>query len=372
MRTTQTDPIIAEVRAIRQAYAARFDYDVGAIFDDIRARERASQRNDNSPQLRSVHSGAGGEQRSGTTRRPDERPGPPTTTEPKATFGHYMIGVFDVLGQRRKLRTQTDVPPRNDDVGQERLIAELRATAGVVIGFRQRFRQFFVGASRPTGLADSLPEPQRAKMLAATTSEISLWGVSDAIFVGVPLAWTRHPAARVVDVRRSLLAAGSIWLAGLSAGHPIRGGMEIGTGIDIEGGEIYGQALEAAYHLESKVAGLPRIVVGPECVQFLEAVKRDGDNSDTSSQLAAVTADRCLSMLRQDTDGQVVVDGLGQTMLDEIGGSQDSWRDQALRAHERVRVYCRDFRDAGNTRLAARYEILRTYFDERASQWQKG
>ena len=44
MQTRQTDPIIAEVRAIRQAYAARFDYDVEAIFRDIRARQEASGR----------------------------------------------------------------------------------------------------------------------------------------------------------------------------------------------------------------------------------------------------------------------------------------------------------------------------------------
>ena len=44
MPTRQTDPIIVEVRAIRQAYAARFDYDVEAIFRDIRARQEASGR----------------------------------------------------------------------------------------------------------------------------------------------------------------------------------------------------------------------------------------------------------------------------------------------------------------------------------------
>ena len=45
-----TDPIIAEVRAIRQAYAARFDYDVDAIFEDMRARQTAagSERGDGS------------------------------------------------------------------------------------------------------------------------------------------------------------------------------------------------------------------------------------------------------------------------------------------------------------------------------------
>lgn len=44
METRHTDPIIAELRSIRQAYAARFNYDVEAMFRDIRARQDASGR----------------------------------------------------------------------------------------------------------------------------------------------------------------------------------------------------------------------------------------------------------------------------------------------------------------------------------------
>ena len=44
MVTKQADPIIAELRAIREAYAARFDYNVEAMFRDIRARQAASGR----------------------------------------------------------------------------------------------------------------------------------------------------------------------------------------------------------------------------------------------------------------------------------------------------------------------------------------
>lgn len=42
MQTIQNDPIIAEVRAVRDEHAARFDYDVAAIFWDIRAMQAAS------------------------------------------------------------------------------------------------------------------------------------------------------------------------------------------------------------------------------------------------------------------------------------------------------------------------------------------
>ena len=44
MTTTHTDTIIAEVHRVRNANAARFNYDVARIFQDIRARQEKSDR----------------------------------------------------------------------------------------------------------------------------------------------------------------------------------------------------------------------------------------------------------------------------------------------------------------------------------------
>ena len=44
METPQTDPIITEVRAARDKHAARFDYDVDAIFKDIHLKQTTSGR----------------------------------------------------------------------------------------------------------------------------------------------------------------------------------------------------------------------------------------------------------------------------------------------------------------------------------------
>lgn len=44
MRETPTDPIIDELRAARDEHAARFNYDVEAIFRDIQAQQEASGR----------------------------------------------------------------------------------------------------------------------------------------------------------------------------------------------------------------------------------------------------------------------------------------------------------------------------------------
>ena len=44
VKTTETDPVIAELHAVRDEHAARFEYDIGAIFEDIRATQKALGR----------------------------------------------------------------------------------------------------------------------------------------------------------------------------------------------------------------------------------------------------------------------------------------------------------------------------------------
>jgi hypothetical protein len=41
---TWSDPIVDEVRRARDAYAARFDYDLRAIFRDLKEQEKRSGR----------------------------------------------------------------------------------------------------------------------------------------------------------------------------------------------------------------------------------------------------------------------------------------------------------------------------------------
>lgn len=38
------DPIVEEIRRIRQEHAARFNFDLDAIFEDLREKERQSKR----------------------------------------------------------------------------------------------------------------------------------------------------------------------------------------------------------------------------------------------------------------------------------------------------------------------------------------
>ena len=44
METAHADPVMAELRAVRDAFAARADYDVGAIFRRVREMQDESGR----------------------------------------------------------------------------------------------------------------------------------------------------------------------------------------------------------------------------------------------------------------------------------------------------------------------------------------
>ena len=44
MKTVTTDPIVAEVRRVRDEHAAKLGYDLKKIFRDIKERQKASDR----------------------------------------------------------------------------------------------------------------------------------------------------------------------------------------------------------------------------------------------------------------------------------------------------------------------------------------
>ena len=44
MKTEISDPIVDEVRVVRDKHAAQFDYDIKKIFQNVRAQQQSSDR----------------------------------------------------------------------------------------------------------------------------------------------------------------------------------------------------------------------------------------------------------------------------------------------------------------------------------------
>lgn len=286
----------------------------------------------------------------------------------------YFIGFFDVLGQSTKLRDLQQVP--TTDAERERAIAILKQTVGVVLGVRSIFDDFFKFAGQPTSFARSLPPAAQRQVITATASKVLHWGISDSMIVAVPLMETANPAQAVNGVRQSLLAAAGMWLLSLAAGHPLRGGVDVGVALQIRDNEVYGAALDRAYRLESAVAGGPRIVVGETCIDYLRFIRQRGA-TDALGEMAQRTAQECLSMFRQDEDGQAIIDGLGPVVREifQIVGAPSGnggLGSTVASAHAVVRKQLSDARAIGDAKLTARYESLGRYFDRNISAWSAG
>ena len=288
----------------------------------------------------------------------------------EVTYGYYMIACFDVLGQSSKLlEMSSHLPDSKEDA-----IKGLKQTYGVVRGVRDIFETSFAAVAKPTEFSASLPLDMREFLHAHTKPQLIRWGFSDTYVVAVPVMHRngQEASAAVVGVLETMYIASMMWLGTLSAGHPLRGGIEIGLAVDIEPEkEVYGSALLEAHRLESRIAEYPRIVVGQGCIDFLRAVAEAGRQlTDTSYRAAAAQAKSCLRMLRENNGDHAMLDSLGDEHL-AIVKNVDGTRDVFHNAHEQVRAQLHQAKTNKDSKLIPRYEKLLAYFDENASKWRR-
>ena len=154
-------------------------------------------------------------------------------------------------------------------------------------------------------------------------------------------------------------------LTSLAWGHPMRGGIDIGTGIEVEPGQLHGPAVVKAYELESEIAGYPRVVVGSMFAEYLKTIV--GTRGDTRDTLDADCARTVREMLRQDGDGQVIVDYMGETFKKYVSSMID--REIIHQARQFAAGQLAHFTTRKNEKLQGRYERLVEYFDSRTHVW---
>jgi hypothetical protein len=70
------DPIVDEVRRVRDEHAARFNYDLDAIFRDVKEQEKKSGRKFVSLTLNTTASGQGSQSAGGTIATADNQQSP--------------------------------------------------------------------------------------------------------------------------------------------------------------------------------------------------------------------------------------------------------------------------------------------------------
>lgn len=172
----------------------------------------------------------------------------------------------------------------------------------------------------------------------------------------------------VGGVYSALAAAATTFLFMLASGHTIRGGIDIGVGIELSDDEVYGAALSRAYQLENRTAQYPRIVLGDELINYIQS-KRSTTKRDFFTEANKKIADRCVDLIAIDTDGRPFLDYLGKGFKQQI--AKNNTYDIVEKAYDFVMkesVRCMEVKDS---KLAFRYALLRNYFESRIHLWHQ-
>jgi hypothetical protein len=284
--------------------------------------------------------------------------------------GWWCVCFLDLLGQQEAFLRSDFVPGPADQEGLQKLIDALRASLGVVDSFRRLAASFGLTVGMPQTLADSplleLPETLRGEANRLKSTRVRELRWSDGIVYYTPLAPSADHSP-IFAVQRMLLCAAALELFQLSKGRPIRGGIDVGTGIEAEG-QLFGAALVKAYRLESKVAAYPRVVVGDDFVKFLE-VSKTKPTQDLYGKVSAATADELLQLLARDADDRWIVDYLGPKAREQYVEALPRVTEFVTNARAFVMESRENFKSENNEKLFARYSALARYFDRNAHLW---
>lgn len=281
-------------------------------------------------------------------------------------LGHYAVAFIDLLGQQEFLRNLHSLPnpevPEDMDATRE----HLKNTYGVVTGMRKFFSDSFEAyARKPKDINELTPE-QRKEFGTLTNNPIKFQTFSDSVVIYMPLR-TDTAKLPVRGIYGILGAAATTFTCCLAAGHPIRGGIDVGLGMDITKNEIYGPALSRAYTLESRIANYPRIVIGKELVSYLEALK-DQFSTDVPAVIAKKMAKKCIECIAFDDDGHPFIDYLGESYRNLFGEVVDAT--VIKKAYDQVLKFSAKYQSEKNSKLAFRYTLLRNYFEDRLPLWK--
>ncbi|MGD0231116.1 MAG: hypothetical protein ABSC19_12280 [Syntrophorhabdales bacterium] len=229
----------------------------------------------------------------------------PATSEQtgKNRANFYIVALVDLLGQGGKLDRFVGIPKTPKE---KRTFSRLtRATFGTVERFRERIMILNRTLPKDHAVRDAVKEklgPEQLRLVTKSASPaVGLQFFTDLALLKINLGGQRghRPLISLYSLLRQL---GLLMLTELAEGVLFRGAVEAGICAELNGSDLYGQAISRAHRLESDVAVYPRIVVGVHLLDYVAsfAEKRLSKNERAISDLYAGMIGACL---RPDTDG---------------------------------------------------------------------
>ena len=275
-----------------------------------------------------------------------------------ATIERYIIAIIDVLGQKQELRRfrgLTLVAKNNVAI-----TTAIQSTAKVVADLNSRVRNFFDSFDKADAL-QYLPPEERNLFL---NNPIEIRGIGDSVVVSLSMRNDVHKGT-LRGVYGLLASLSSMAFLQGADGRFIRGGIELGLGIQFDNMAPYGDALAEAVVLESEIAEYPRVVLGKQLVAYLQLAAA-GPATTPIEKVETKTAIACLELIAVDSDAQWVLDPLGSAAHQQVSRSLGAGAKKLFdELSGNVQRELRKFRANGETKLVLRYELMAAYIDSR-------
>jgi hypothetical protein len=187
-------------------------------------------------------------------------------------------------------------------------------------------------------------------------SDLQVICIADSIIALVPIQ-VKNGVFPFASVLALMGACCNTILSSFSEHRAIRGGIALGPCVfNSETDEVYGSAISVAVELE-KSANWPRLLVDSEIVRVATTFA-EHRGTGKAELLNSTLAQRCLSLVAEDEDGQPVLDYIGRGVRqlydipEQIIDKAESFVLSQLSEH------------AGNETLLGKYKKVHQYFEK--------
>lgn len=281
-------------------------------------------------------------------------------------LNNYAAAFIDLLGQKETLKDCSLIPQMNNNNEKEEFIKIVRNTIGAIQYLHETCEEFFnTYKTYDSGRKQLLPEEQQSIFEEMKKTNIKFQRFSDGLVAYLSLG-DKSIKVLMSGVFSLMATCGSLCLLCLAKGNPIRIGMDIAWGAELNENELYGCIISKTHSLESDVAQYPRTVVGEQFVGYLVANSKE-ESQDVFTKLNKVAAEHCLEMISVDVDGHYIIDYLGGGFKKHVAAHLEPELYQM--AYDYVTAQLDIARKEKNSKLGFRYDDLRNYFEKNRAIW---
>ena len=278
-------------------------------------------------------------------------------------YGKSQESVIENIHERldqERIISQWSKFPENDSE-EKKFRHAIKESFSIMVKIDESVEQFLKAARKADS---SLPFRSFLCQGENTEFKIGRQHFSDS-FLLYALVSENKESCPVANVYYIIVACAASMLFTLAAKKPVRGGIAIAPAIEYMKNDIYGPAPVRAYKLESNIAKYPRIIVDQSVINFLDFYLNISPNNlyeEFQQRLAKVTK----SFICRDTDGQLIIDFLGNGIIELSKGTSFNMQTLVNDIREFIAQQLKKHIHDNNHKLIKRYKLLDKYVSSRS------